>query len=157
VAQNLAFGVFVGSIYCVSAAGLALVFGVLKILNIAHGELLMLGGYLTFWLFALQGVDPFISLLICVPTLFLIGVALERTVFRRVVQLPGETKLKNSLLVSFGLTLILQNTAQQLFTADERSVQLSYSGASFDLLGVTLPYPRLISFLIALVIILALH
>ena len=157
LAQNLAFGLFVGSIYGVAAAGLALVFGVLKILNVAHGELLMIGGYISFWLFAVLGLDPFVSLLISIPALFLIGVLLDRLVLRHVVQLPGETKLKNSLLVSFGLALILQNVAQQLFTADERTVQLPYSGAGLNLLGVALPYTRLISFGIALGAILALH
>jgi branched-chain amino acid transport system permease protein len=102
-------------------------------------------------------VDPFISLLICIPGLFVIGLLLDRFVFRFLVPLSGETKLKNSLLVSFGLTLILQNTAQQLFTADERSVQLSYAGTSLNLLGITLPYSRLIILGIALVTILALH
>jgi branched-chain amino acid transport system permease protein len=157
IAQNLTFGLFVGSIYGVAAAGLALVFGVLKMLNVAHGELLMIGGYITFWLFTLWGVDPFVSLLICIPGLFLIGLALDRLVFRYLVPLPAETKLKNSLLVSFGLTLILQNTAQQLFTADERSVELSYAGASLNVLGVTLPYTRLLILAIALVTILGLH
>ena len=157
IVQNLTFGLFVGSIYGVAAAGLALVFGVLKMLNVAHGELLMIGGYVSFWLFTLLGVDPFISLLIVIPSLFVIGVLLDRFVFRFLVPLSGETKLKNSLLVSFGLTLILQNTAQQLFTADERSVQLSYAGTSLNLLGITLPYTRLIMLGIALVTILALH
>jgi branched-chain amino acid transport system permease protein len=87
----------------------------------------------------------------------LIGVLLDRVIFRYLVQLPGEVKIKNSLLVSFGLTLILQNAAQQLFTADERTVQLSYAGASLTIFGVVLPYTRLISLLIALVAILALH
>ena len=157
IAQNLTFGLFVGSIYGVAAAGLALVFGVLKMLNVAHGELLMIGGYITFWLFTLWGVDPFVSLLICIPGLFLIGLALDRLVFRFLVPLPAETKLKNSLLVSFGLTLILQNTTQQLFTADERSVELGYAGNSLIVLGVTLPYTRLIILGIALVTILGLH
>jgi branched-chain amino acid transport system permease protein len=157
VVQNLIFGLFVGSIYSIAAAGLALVFGVLKLLNVAHGELLMLGGYLSFWLFTLLGLDPFLSLLVCVPALFLAGIVLDRVLYRRLVQLHGETKIKNSLLVSFGLTLILQNAATQLFTADERSVQLAYSGVGLTLFGVVLPYTRLASLLVALVAILGLH
>jgi branched-chain amino acid transport system permease protein len=157
VVQNLIFGLFVGSIYSIAAAGLALVFGVLKLLNVAHGELLMLGGYLSFWLFTLLGLDPFLSLLVCVPALFLAGIVLDRVLYRRLVQLHGETKIKNSLLVSFGLTLILQNAATQLFTADERSVQLAYSGVGLTLFGVVLPYTRLASLLAALVAILGLH
>src|SRR6266542_7806 len=101
IAQNLAFGLFVGGIYGVAAAGLALVFGVLKLLNVAHGELLMFGGYITFWLFSLLGLDPFLSLLISIPILFVVGIVLDRLVFRRLVRLGGEARIKNSLLVSF--------------------------------------------------------
>ncbi|HET9494175.1 MAG TPA: branched-chain amino acid ABC transporter permease [Chloroflexia bacterium] len=157
IAQNLTYGLFVGSIYGVAAAGLALIFGVLRVLNVAHGELLMFGGYIGFWLFTLMGVDPFISLPVAALAMFVVGLLLDRTVFQRLVHLPGETKLKNSLLVSFGLTLILQNTAQQFFTADERAIQLDYSGASLNLFGVILPYTRLISLAVALGAILALH
>jgi branched-chain amino acid transport system permease protein len=157
IAQNLAFGIFVGSIYGVAAAGLALVFGVLKLLNVAHGELLIFGGYITFWLFSLWGFDPFLSLLIAVPILFVVGIALDRLVFRWLVRLGGEARIKNSLLVSFGMALILQNLALQLFTADERTVQLSYSGAGLNVFGVSLPYTRLISLLAAFLAVVALH
>jgi branched-chain amino acid transport system permease protein len=157
IAQNLVFGLFVGSLYGIAAVGLALIFGVLKILNVAHGELLMLGGYITFWLFTLLGVDPFVSLLISGPALFLFGLALERGVFRHVARLSGETRIKNSLLVSFGLTLIVQNTVIRLFSADERGVQMSYSGAGLNVLGIALPYTRLLILAIALIAILGLH
>ncbi len=157
VAQNLVFGLFVGSMYGVAAVGLALVFGVLKVLNVAHGELLMIGGYVTFWLFTLLGIDPFLSLLITVPALFLLGVILDRLVIRHVARLTGETKIKNSLLVSFGLSLVLQNIVIQLFTADERSVQMSYSGAGLSVFGIVLPYTRLLTLVIALAAILSLH
>ena len=156
-AQNIVFGLFVGGIYGIAAVGLALVFGVMNVLNIAHGELLMLGGYVTFWLFSRFAIDPFISLLICIPALFTIGLALDRIVYRHVARLTGEVKIKNSLLVSFGMTLILQNLAIRLFTADERTVHVSYAGAGLNLFGVALPYTRLVGLLIALATILALH
>src|SRR5512139_2576940 len=119
-AQTLVFGLFTGSIYGIAAMGLALVFGVLKVLNIAHGELLMLGGYLSYLIFSALGVDPFVSLVIVVPAFFLFGLVLDRSVYRHVVRLLGEEKIKNSLLVSFGLTLVIQNLALWLFSADER-------------------------------------
>ncbi|MEW6403639.1 MAG: branched-chain amino acid ABC transporter permease [Chloroflexota bacterium] len=157
IVQTLVFGVFVGGIYGIAAMGLALVFGVLKMLNIAHGELVMLGGYVSFWAFDALGMDPFVSLGIVIPALFVVGLALDRTVYRRIVRLVGEEKIKNSLLVSFGLTLVLQNLAMWLFTADERSIQVPYAGAGLNLMGVTMPYTRLGSLLIALVVTLALN
>ena len=156
-AQTLVFGLFVGGIYGIAAMGLALVFGVLKMLNIAHGELLMLGGYCSFLVFTTFGMDPFISLLVTIPALFIVGLLLDRVVYRHVVRLAGEEKIKNSLLVSFGLTLVIQNMAQWGFTADERSIQVAYAGEGLHLLGVTLPYTRLASLLIALAVTLGLN
>src|SRR5207249_8479489 len=113
VAQNLVFGLFVGGLYGMAAVGLSLVFGVLRVLNVAHGELLMLGGYVSFWLFSLWRVDPFVSLLATVPVLFIVGLVLNAGLFSHVVRFDEETKIKNSLLIGFGLALILQNVAIQ--------------------------------------------
>jgi branched-chain amino acid transport system permease protein len=145
VAQNLIFGLFVGGNYGVAAAGLSLIFGVLRVLNVAHGELLMLGGYLSFWLFALFGVDPFVSVLLSAPALLVLGLALHRGLFVFVERLEEETRIKNSLLVSFGLGLVLQNLAQWAFTADERSVNTAYAGGSLILFNLVFPYTRLVS------------
>jgi branched-chain amino acid transport system permease protein len=144
-AQSLVFGLFVGSNYGVAAAGLSLVFGVLRVLNVAHGDLLMLGGYLSFWLFALAGVDPFVSVLLSAPALLIVGFALHRGLFVYVERLEEETRIKNSLLVSFGLGLVLQNLVQWAFTADERSVNTAYAGGSAIVFGLVFPYTRLAS------------
>lgn len=157
IVQNLVFGIFVGSIYGIAAVGLALVFGVLKMLNVAHGELLMVGGYVSFWLFSLAGIDPFLSLLISAPLLFLLGVLLNQLVFRFVAKLDTENKIKNSLLISFGLVLILQNLAQQAWSADDRSIQASYSGLGFNVAGIALPYTRLANVGMALLVVVGLH
>ena len=136
VVQNLIFGLFIGSNYGVAAAGLSLVFGVLRVLNVAHGELLMLGGYTSFWMFNLFGIDPFVSVLISAPLMLLLGLVLHRGLFVFVERLEEEPRIKNSLLVSFGLGLVLQNLAQWLFTSDERSVNTAYAGGSLILFGL---------------------
>ena len=155
--QTLVWGIFNGAIYGIAAMGLALVFGVLKILNIAHGELVMLGGYLGFWAFSALGLDPFLSLVIVIPGIFVLGLILDRVVYRWVVRQWGEEKIKNSLLVSFGLGLVLTNLAQWLFTGDERSVQPSYAGEGLNIYGVLMPYTRLATLGIVLVVTVALH
>lgn len=155
--QNLLFGLFVGSTYGVAAVGLSLVFGVLRVLNVAHGELLMLGGYATYWLFTLLRLDPFLSVLVCGPALFLLGLALNQGVFRFVERLDEEMKIKNSLLISFGLTLVIQNAAQTLWSADERSVTSAYTAGGTTLFGIAFPYTRLAAFAMGLVVILALQ
>lgn len=157
IVQNLLFGLFVGGNYGVAAVGLSLVFGVLRVLNVAHGELLMLGGYATYWLFALLQLDPFLSVLVCAPALFLLGLALNQGLFGFVERLDEETKIKNSLLISFGLTLVIQNAAQTLWTADERSVASAYTVGGTTLFGIAFPHTRLAAFAMGLLVILALQ
>ncbi len=157
VAQSLASGILVGALYGLAAVGLSLVFGVTKILNVAHGELLMLGGYASFWLFTLMGVDPFAGVPLSMFALVLVGLILYQLLFSRLIKLPTEDKIRNSLLIGFGLGLILQNMALRLWTADNRGIMTSYAGATFTLLGVRLPYVRVASLAIAFVFLLALQ
>jgi len=157
VAQNLAFGILMGGLYGLAAVGLSLVFGVTKFLNVAHGELLMLGGYASFWIFTLRGVDPFLSLPAIAVLLVLIGLILYTLLFSRMVKLPEADKIKNTLLVGFGVSLILQNLALLFFTADDRGITTSYAGKAFTLLGVRFPIVRVASLAIALVCLVALH
>jgi branched-chain amino acid transport system permease protein len=151
IAQNIVSGVLVGSLYGLAALGLSLTFGVLKILNVAHGELIMLGGYAAFWAFNRFGIDPFLSLLIVIPTLFGVGWLLHTGLFSRVVKFDEEHRIKNSLLLGFGLTLVLQSLAIQLWTADERSITTAYATASLEVLGVRFPIIRLTGLGISLV------
>jgi branched-chain amino acid transport system permease protein len=157
VAQNLVFGILLGALYGLAAVGIAMVFGVTKFLNVAHGELLMFGGYASFWLFNLLDLDPFLSLPLTIIFLLLIGVVLYQLLFVRMVKLPEEEKIKNTMLIGFGLTLILQNTALLLWTADDRGITTSYSGAAFTLLGVRFPYVRVAGLVISLVCLFALQ
>ncbi len=157
VAQSLVSGILVGALYGLAAVGLSLVFGVTKILNVAHGELLMLGGYASFWLFTLLGVDPFGGIPLSMFALVLIGLIMYQLFFSRLIKLPTEDKIRNSLLIGFGLGLILQNIALRLWTADNRGITTAYAGATFTVLGVRLPYVRVASLVIAFVFLLALQ
>jgi branched-chain amino acid transport system permease protein len=154
--QNLAFGILVGALYGLAAVGLSLVFGVTKFLNVAHGELLMFGGYASFWIFTLLGVDPFLTLASTIIFLLVIGLVLYKLLFARMVKLTEGVKIQNTLLVGFGLSLILQNLALRLWTADTRSITTFYSGSVFTILGVRFPIVRVASLVIALVTLLAL-
>jgi branched-chain amino acid transport system permease protein len=155
--QNLVFGLLVGGLYGLAAVGLSLVFGVTKILNVSHGELLMLGGYASFWLFTLFGMDPFLGLPLAILLLVLLGLVLYKVIFGRMTKLGEETKIKNTMLVGFGLGIVLQNVAQRLWTADQRGITTTYSSVAFTLFGVRFPVVRVASFLIALFVLVALH
>jgi branched-chain amino acid transport system permease protein len=134
-----------------------LTFGVLRVLNVAQGELLMLGGYRTYWLFAIWKIDPFASLLAVGPVMFVLGVLLYVALFQFVVKAHEEARIKNSLLIGFGLTLVLHALAIQLWTAEERSVTTAYSGAVMRLGPFAVPLLRLSSLLFAFAILAVLH
>jgi branched-chain amino acid transport system permease protein len=157
IGQNLVFGLFVGGLYGIAAVGLSLVFGVQKVLNVAHGSLVMLGGYASFWVFTWYGIDPFMAIAITGPLLLLLGIALYAGLFRFVTRLPEEAKIKNSLLISFGLTLVLENMAIRLWTADERAITTSYAGDGVTLAGIAFPYTRVASLIVAAAGIAVLH
>jgi len=157
VPQTLVYGVLVGALYGLAAVGLSLVFGVTDFLNVAHGEFLMLGGYASFWLFNLLGVDPFASIPLSIIFLLLIGFILYRVLFVRMVKLPTEDKIRNTLLVGFGLGLILQNVAQRLWTADIRSITPDYVGAVFEVAGVRFPIVRVAGLVISFVALIGLQ
>ncbi len=155
--QNLVFGVLVGALYGLAAVGLSLVFGVTKILNVAHGELLMFGGYASFWAVTLLGIDPFLSIVPAVLFLAVIGYILYKLIFSRLVKLDESVKIQNTLLVGFGLSLILQNIALRLWSADTRGITTFYSGWAITTFGIRLPIVRVASLVIALVTLLALE
>src|SRR5215470_8910125 len=157
VLQQLVLGVLIGGLYGLAAAGLSLIFGVMKVLNVAHGELIMLGGYGAFWLFALSGLDPFAALVVVIPVALVGGATLYWGLFGWVVRSHEETRIKNSLLIGFGLGLALHAAAVLLWTADERSITTAYAGSVLDVGGVSVPLVRLASLVIAFVLIGGLH
>jgi branched-chain amino acid transport system permease protein len=155
--QILVFGILVGALYGLVALGLSLVFGVTKILNVAHGELVMFGGYASFWAFSQLGMDPYLTLVISFIFLFVFGAFLYRLIFSQTVKLPEETKIKNTLLVAFGLSIILQNLALRFWSADERSITVPYVGTVFNVLGVRFPIVRLLNLVIAVIFLVGLQ
>ncbi len=119
VGQVIISGILAGAVYAVVALGLTLIYGVMRVINIAHGTILMLGAYTTFWWFQLLGINPYLSLLASMPLMFLLGVLLQRTLVTRVVNAPD----LSSLLLTFGISIALVNLAQLVFTSDLRSVE----------------------------------
>jgi branched-chain amino acid transport system permease protein len=151
--QQLLLGILIGGLYGLAAAGLSLVFGVLKVLNVAHGELIMLGGYGAFWLVARLGIDPFASLVLVVPLALLLGLGLYWALFGFVVRADEETRVKNSLLIGFGLALALHALAVRLWTADERSIAVPYGGAVLSVGELSISVVRLLSLALAFALI----
>lgn len=150
--QILANGVLLGGLYALMALGLALVWGVLNIVNLAHGSLIMLGAYVGYYLFAGLHIDPFVALPISMAVLFCVGYVLQRNV----LSLIARSAMFNTLLITFGIDVVLTYLAQMFFSADFRTINPSYAGANFTVLGVTVPLVRVLAFAVALVLTIAL-
>lgn len=157
ILQILSYGMISGALYGLIALGLSLVFGVMSYLNVAHGAFIILGAYLSFWLYQLWGIDPFPSVLMVFPLFFALGLLLFKGLFATLIKFSEGDKIKNSLLISFGVLLILPNTIIYSWTPDERAVTTFYSGAVVDLQGWRLPYTGLATMVIAVAVIVALH
>jgi branched-chain amino acid transport system permease protein len=117
----------------------------------------MLGGYGAFWLFNLWQIDPFLSLVAVGPAMFVLGLLLYWLLFQFVIKAPEDIRIKNSLLIGFGLTLILHTLAIRLWTADERAVTTAYAGAVVRIGTFAIPLVRLTSLVLAFAILTALH
>src|SRR5262249_25433188 len=134
------------------ALGLVLVWGVLNIVNLSHGALIMLGAYAGYYLFTGAGIDPFVALPISMLLLFILGYAIQRGILNLVIRGP----MFNTLLITFGLEVVITYLAQVIFSADFRTTNPRYAGSNFDLLGATVPVVRVLAFMLALGLTLAL-
>jgi branched-chain amino acid transport system permease protein len=155
--QIFSYGLLSGALYGLVALGLSLVFGVMNYLVIAHGALIMMAAYMTFWAFFYLKIDPFLFILLVTPAFFVIGWVLFKVLYQSLMKFSEGEKIKNSLLISFGLLLILPNMAILFWTADERAVATAYTGKVFDVFGVRLPYIGLGGVALAIIVIIALH
>ncbi len=150
--QLLLFGVVWGGLYALIATGLNVIYGVMKILNIAHGELLMLGAYMTYWLFTLWNVSPLISLPLVAVAMFVFGIVVQRALIRPLLARSASMEAFEyaTLIIFFGVLLILQNTALLLWSADYRVI--SYAAAPVSLGPLSVAANRLIVVLVALLV-----
>jgi len=146
--QVLINGLLKGGLYALMAMGMSLIWGVMNIINIAHGSFIMLGAYATYWLFSQFGVDPFVSLPLSMAMMFFLGWLVQKYLINFVVQ----ADIFITLLLTFGIELLINNLALLFWTADVRKVNVSYGAGNFQLLGTTVPAVRLAAFVLALLI-----
>jgi branched-chain amino acid transport system permease protein len=152
IIQLIINGLLLGGIYALLSIGLTLIFGVLEVVNFAHGEFLMISMYLTFFLFSIFGLDPYVSLIIIIPVFFLFGVVVEKILIKPLLNDPPI----NQIFATIGLGLIFSNLALLFFKADFRTVKTSYGNASLIFGEYFVSVPRLVAFIIAISLILAL-
>jgi branched-chain amino acid transport system permease protein len=146
LAQILVNGVLQGGLYAVMALGLALVWGVLNIVNLAHGAFIMLGGYASWYLYTYLHIDPFLGLPLTAVVMFVLGYGIQRGLLNLVIRAP----MFNTLLITFGLEVVLTYLAQLVFSADFRTINPPYAGSSLALGPLVLPVARMAAFAVAI-------
>lgn len=151
--QVLVNGVLLGGLYACVAIGFSVIWGVMNLINLAHGSLIILGAYITYLLTSVTPFDPFLTIPISGMALFLFGYALQKYLINLVI----EGSVFMTLILTFGLDMLLINMNLALFSADLRSVTPSYAGLGWVIGTVRIPYTRLAVFVFALALTLALH
>ena len=146
--QAIVSGLLMGGIYALVAIGLTLIYGVMDIVNFAHGSFLMWGMYFAYWLFVLFGMDPYFSLIFVLPLFFLLGLGVQRLLIRPVINSPHHIQI----LLTIGLFLAMDNLALLLFSPDFRTARIPYADLSFEIGSTLVSLPRLIAFLGALIL-----
>ncbi len=152
VCQLFINGLLHGGIYALISIGLTMIWGVMQIVNFAHGEYLMLGMYGSFWIFTLYGLDPYLALFIIAPILFFLGVLTQKAVIDPILDAPHAAQI----FATVGLSIILQNLALFLWKADYRTIRLETTIDNIKFSGLVISFPRLMAFLITLGMVIAL-
>ena len=152
VLQVLSAGLIIGGIYALIAVGLNLIYGTMRLLNIAHGELIMVGAYTTYWLYTLYGVSPLLSMILVVILCAIIGIIVCRLIFLPIIKTSKSVTIleSNSLLIFIGISIIFTNVASLLWTPDIRGY--SYMTKVIEIGGVPLMYNRLLALGISLLV-----
>jgi branched-chain amino acid transport system permease protein len=145
IAQLIASTLLLGGVYALIAVGLTLIFGVMRVVNFAHGEFLMLGMYLAFWAFALLGFDPYVTLVLSLPVWFAVGWASYRAVMGPIVHASHNVQV----FTTVGLSIVLQNVALVLWTADARFVRTEYYAVVVRVADAAFNVAQIVAFAIA--------
>lgn len=151
--QTIVNGLFTGGIYGLVAIGLTLIYGVMLIMNFAHGEFLMLGMYSGFWLFTLLGLDPYVAAPITALLAFALGAAIQRGLVQRVLK---DNQL-NQIILLLGVSTLIMGLVQFFWTAEPRSIHVPYETAVMQFAGLRFSIPRTVAFFTSMAISLALY
>lgn len=151
--QSLVNGILTGTLYAMIGVGLTVIFGVMRIINLAHGEMVMLGMFGAYWSYTLWKIDPFVSALLWVPLLFVAGMLAYRFLLKAII--PGGEL--NTLLYTAGLSLLIANLALFAWTGDYRTLNLPYAVEPLRPFGIAVPVPLAIAFGLAALITVALY
>ncbi|RKO67897.1 branched-chain amino acid ABC transporter permease [Desulfofundulus salinus] len=145
-------GILMGGIYGLLALGLTLIFGIMKIINFAHGAFLMVAMIFSYWLWKIMGIDPYLSVVIIIPVLFVLGYLTQRYLIKPVLDAEKDVREPiGALLLTAGLSVAIENFMLMVFGADYLMAKTTYSGASIYVSGLSISVPRLYAFVATLI------
>ena len=153
LASPIVIGILLGGLYVVIALGLSLVFGVLKVINVAHGTLVILASYVAFSALMILGMDPLLWLIPGIPLFFILGILIEKYLLNRAVRMSVDA----ALIIAFGIALIAQNALQMIYTPQSRSLFTDYSMKTFQIGNIYIPLVYILDFAAALLVMLVIH
>jgi len=161
--QTLISGFLLGGLYGLIALGMALIMGVMRVINLAHGDFMMIAMYISYWLFTLLGIDPYLSVFIAAPALFLFGLVIQKYLLTPVMKVESILP-HNQVILTVGLAMVFSNLATVLFTGNYRSTPVSYASSAWYLtdywkgapIELSLSIPWTLSFIMAVLITIAL-
>ncbi|MEY3251829.1 MAG: hypothetical protein RL227_802 [Pseudomonadota bacterium] len=151
--QFIASGVLLGGFYACMAIGFSVIWGVCGMINLAHGALMLIGAYISWWVHHRTGIDPFLTVPIAAAALFALGALLQRWLLERVLSVS----LVMTLVFTFGLNMLLVNVLLEMFSADVRAITMPYASQALEIGGLRLPWTRIAVFATALGLTLLLH
>jgi branched-chain amino acid transport system permease protein len=157
--QTIISGFLLGGLYALIGLGMALIMGVMRIINLAHGDIMMIAMYIAYWIFIISGIDPYISVFIAAPALFLFGVAAQKYLLTPVMKVESILP-HNQVIMTVGIAMVLSNLATVFFTGNYRSIPVNYASSAWYLTDIwknspfelSLSMPWTLSFVIAVII-----
>ena len=156
--QTIAYGILVGAMYGLITLGLGLLMGVMKFLNVAHGTFIVLGGYVSYWLFTRYGLNPYLSIPLVIVVMFLIGLLVYKVTLSPLLKLPSlGNRLNSSMLITFGIIYVMDNLMTIFWKPDVRSIVAPFTGRSMEFFGIKLSVTGLCGFGIAIVVAVAIY
>jgi branched-chain amino acid transport system permease protein len=149
--QSLVSGLLIGGLYAIIGIGMTLIMGVLKIINLAHGQILMVAMYITWVLWKFLGLDPYLSIFITIPVVFVFAEGLSKFLLHPLIE-KDSILPENQVLMTVGIGMVLVELARVIFSSDYRSIQTSYTEKTLYVSGISLSFPLVIAFVIALIL-----
>jgi branched-chain amino acid transport system permease protein len=146
--QTLLLGLLLGGVYALAASGLTLIFGVMRVINIAHGAFVMLGAFITYWLWDSVGIDPLLAVVITTPVVFVVGWATYKVIVSPIRTAP----MASTVLLTFGLALVLEGAMGEIWGNNSTAIRPSYADESFTFGGLFLPKAQVYGGVIAVLV-----